>query len=143
MHSERFPFLNRFVFPNLTTFELSATPRAERFRASELLDFLGASPALRTVHMKIIGDLVLVGVHQERIVVLPNVETFSLVVNDGGAGFTIAAHISCPSARHTSLSHEKVAGDILPVEIFPAPISWDVIVSQYTRSPVESVALKI
>ena len=93
--------------------------------------------------MKIIGSLMLGGVPRKRVVVLPNAETFSLVVNDGGAGFTIAAHISCPSARHTSLSHERAAGEGLPAEVFPSSASWNAIVSQYTRGPAESVALKI
>ena len=143
LHSERFPFLNHFVFPNLTAFELSAAPGRERFRASELLNFLEASPMLRTAQMKIIADLVLEDVPPERVVVLPSVETFALVVNDGGPGFTIATHISCPSAKRTSFIHEKLANDTIPITIFPTSISWNTIVGQYTRSPVESVALKI
>jgi len=143
LHSERFPFLNHFVFPNLTAFELSAMPGRERFRASELLNFLEASPMLRTAQMKIIADLVLGDVPRERVVVLPSVKTFALVVNDGGPGFTIATHISCPSAKRTSLIHEKVANDTIPTTIFPTSISWNTIVGQYTRSPVESVALKL
>ena len=141
--SERFPFLNHFIFPNLTSFELSAAPGTERFRALELLDFLEASPTLRTAHLKIIADLVLMGVPQERVVLLPNVETFSLAVSDSEPGFKIVTHISCPSAKETSLIHEKVADDMIPREIFPSPVSWSTIVHQYTRSPVESIALKI
>lgn len=141
--SDRFPFLNHFVFPNLTSFELSAAPGTERFRASELLDFLEASPMLRRAHVKIIADLVLMGVPRERVVVLPNVETFSLAVNDSEPGFKIATHISCPSVKETSLIHEKVADDTIPREIFPSPISWSTIIRQYTRSPVEGIALKM
>ena len=47
------PLLNRFVFPGLTLFELSVT-QVEGFRASLLLDFLEASPTLRTVRLKIV-----------------------------------------------------------------------------------------
>ena len=144
LHSERFPFLNHFVFPNLTTFELSVMPGLrERFHASELLNFLEASPMLRMAQMKILADLILGDVPRERVVVLPNVDTFALVVDDGGPGFTIATHISCPSAQRTSLIHEKIANDTLPVIVFPTSILWKTIVGQYTRSPVESVALKI
>ncbi|KAF9652159.1 hypothetical protein BDM02DRAFT_225932 [Thelephora ganbajun] len=57
LHSERFPFLGHFVFPNLTTFELSAAPEAEGFRALELLNFMEASPMLRTVLIKIIAEI--------------------------------------------------------------------------------------
>ena len=143
LHSERFSFLNHFVFPNLTTFELSVTPGWDRFRASELLDFLEASPALRTAQMKIIGDLVVQDVPQERVVVLPSVESFALMVDDGERGFIMATHISCPSTKGTSILHEKVANDTIPTTIFPASIPWKTIVDQYTRSPVESVALKL
>ena len=143
LHSQRFPFLNHFVFPNLTTFELSAMPGRERFRVSELLDFLEASPMLRTARMKIIADLELGGVPRERVIVLPNVEAFSLIVNDGEPGFIITTHISCPFVRKISLIHEKVANDTIPREIFPASASWNTILHQYTRSLVESIALEI
>lgn len=143
LNSERSPFLGHFAFPNLTTFELSAAPGNEGFRASELLNFLEASPTLRTVRMGIIADIALVGVPQERVVVLPNVETFSLVVNDGRPGYKIAAHISCPSVRLTSLRHEKVPGVDVVQDIFPTSVSWSAIVRQYTRSPAEEVSLKI
>ena len=43
------PYLDRFVFPNLTTFKLSADPNKVTFPASELLDFLRATPTLCTV----------------------------------------------------------------------------------------------
>ena len=142
LHSERFPFLNHFVFPNLTSFELFAIPGVERYHASELLDFLEASPMLRTVRVKIIADLVHEDVPRERVVVLPDTETFSLVVSDGEHGFITAAHISCPSARNTSLAHEKGA-DVIPQEIFPTSTLWKAIVYQYTSRPVESVELKI
>jgi hypothetical protein len=143
LHSERFPFLNHFIFPNLTTFELSATPGRERFRASELLNFLEASPMLQTAQMKILADLVLGDVPRERVVVLPSVETFALVVDDGEPGFVIATHISCPSAKGILLIHDKIANDPIPRIIFPPSVSLNTIVGQYTRSPAESVSLKI
>jgi hypothetical protein len=84
LHSDGSLSLRHFRFPNLTTFELWAVPE-EDLRASQLLDFLEAFPMLRTVDMKTITDIVLEGVPRERVVVLPNVETFHLVVSDGGA----------------------------------------------------------
>jgi len=143
LNSERSPFLGHFVFPNLTTFELSTAPGGEGFRASELLNFLEASPTLRTVQIAIIADIILSGIPQERVVVLPNVETFSLVVDDGRPGYKIAAHISCPSVRHTLLRHETVAGMGIIQDIFPTSVSWGAIVRQYTRVPAEEVALEI
>ena len=143
LHSERSPFLSHFVLPNLTAFELSVTPTGDGFRVSELLDFLEASPMLRTVHMKVIANILLEGVPRERIVLLQDVETFSLVVNDGGPGYEIAARISCPSVRLTSFMHERDAGDIIPREVLPDPVSWNAIARQYTRSPVEEISLSI
>jgi hypothetical protein len=134
------PFFGYFGFPNLTTFELSAMPLAG-FHTSQLLDFLEASPMLRTVDMKIITDVLLEDVPRERIAVLPNVKTFNLVMSDGGSGYEFAAHISCPSARHTSFMHEKDTDDVTPPEIFPSSVSWNAIVRQYTRSPAEEVTL--
>jgi hypothetical protein len=142
LHSEGCPFLSHFVFPNLTAFELSTMP-AEGFHASQLLNFLEASTMLQTVDVKIIADLVVEGIPRERVVVLPNVEIFRLVVSDGGPGYEIAAHISCPSARDVSLMHEICTDEIIPQEIFPSSDSWNAITRQYTRSSVEEVEFGI
>ena len=119
----------------------------EEFWALHLLDFFEASPMLQVVHVKIIGDIFLDDVPQERVVVLADAESLSLVMSDGEPGYELAAHISCPSAKHTSLTHEceKDAGRMIPEEIsmFPASVSWNVIVRHYTRSPVEEVALEM
>ena len=140
LYSEGSPFINHFTFPNLTTFELSARPK-DGFRASQLLDFLETSPMLQTVRMKVFGGILLEGVPPTRIVVLPNVEIFSLAVNDGGPGYKIAAHISCPSVRVTLLKYKGTVHDAIPQEILPSPISWNAIARQYTRNPVEEVIL--
>ena len=143
LHSEGSPYLSHFIFPNLTTLELSGTPGEEGFRASHLLDFLEASPMLQTVHVKVIADIPVGSFPRERVILLPNVETFSLVVSDGGPGYEIAARISCPSARSTTLRHERHVRDPIPHEIFPSPVHWDAIVRQYTKSPVERASLEI
>jgi len=147
LRSENFLFLNHFVFPNLTTFELSTTAGWYRFQAADLLDFLEASPMLRTVDMKIIARILLDGVAQRRVVILPKVHTFSLVMDGGEPGYDLAAHISCPSASHTSLIHEKTLDDILTSQdirdAFPTIASWNTIVRQYTRNPAEVVTLEI
>ena len=140
LRSPTSPFLSCFVFPNLTTFELSVIP-AEGFRASELPNFLEASPS----HMEIMARILL-DVAQRRVVVLSSVHTFSLAVNDGAPGYELAAHISCPSASHTSLTYEKYAEDMTTDQdmfMFPTVASWNAIVRQYTRSPVEAVVLEI
>jgi hypothetical protein len=54
-HSQSTRLLNRFAFPNLTTFKLTTCPTLE-FNVSDLLSFLQASPALRTVKVEIRGD---------------------------------------------------------------------------------------
>ena len=145
LQSERSPFLHHFIFPNLTTFELSACPVEEDFRASQLLDFLEASPMLQTVHMKIMGDISLEGFPRERAVVLPNVEIFSLIVSNGGPGYEVAARISCPSARHVSFVHERDVPDATLEEMFAFPtfVPWNAIARQHTKGPVEEVALEI
>jgi hypothetical protein len=131
-----------FVFPNLVSLDLLAN-QSGSLHASRLLDFLEASPMLRTVHMIIFADISLEGVLQERVVVLPNVERFALTVGGGETSYGVAAHISCPSARHTSLSRQKGVDDVIPDEIFPDSVLWDRIVRQHSRSPVEEVILEI
>ena len=138
--SELQPFLSHFVFPNLTLFDFSVG-LLESLHASQLLDFLETSSMLRTVHMKIDGDISFEGVPQERVVILPNVEYFDLIVGDGGPNHEIAAYISCPSARRTLLKYEN--GTAEEIEgIFPSSVSWNRIIRQYTTSPLEEVALE-
>ena len=147
LRSQKWPFLNHFVFPNLTTFELLTTPEWNGFQALELLNFLEASPTLQTIHMKITAEILLEGVAQRGVVVLPNVQTFSLVMDDGKPAYKLAAQISCPSASHTSLIHEKTVNEIITDQdtqgVFPTGASWNAIVRQYTRSPVEAISLEI
>ena len=144
---EKQPFLNRFVFPNLTTFESTVTPRWDGFHALELLDFLEASPTLQTVHMKIIADIFPEGVAQKGVVVLPDVQTFSLFIAGGWLAYELAARISCPFASYTSLTHWKyIAGVITDQDIrdtFLTTVLWNAIVRQCTESPVETVSLEI
>jgi hypothetical protein len=146
LHSDGSLSLRHFRFPNLTIFGLSAVS-GEDFRVSRLLDFLEASPMLRTVDMKIVSNIVVLeDVPRERIVVLPNVETFRLVVDNGRRGYETAARISCPSARRASFMYETYttyANGVMFQEIFPSSISWNAIVRQYAGSPVEGVTLEI
>ncbi|KAF9790907.1 hypothetical protein BJ322DRAFT_1208222 [Thelephora terrestris] len=139
------PFLSHFVFPNLTTFELSSRPE-EEWSGLYLLDFLGASPTLRTVKMDVSAQIVLEGVPQEMVVVLPNVETFSLNLVNGIVRYSygIATHISCPRSRDTSLTHETYDEDMgANPEVFPTPAVWNTIVRQYMASPIEKVTLNL
>jgi len=145
LQSQEWPFLNHFIFPSLTTFELSTMP-AEGVQASELLNFFEASPMLQTVYMRIIAGILLEDLPQGKVVVLPNVRTFCLVVSDGAPGYELVAHISCPSACITSVICEKHAEDMTTdrdIFIFPTAASWNTIVHRYTRSPVEEVTLEI
>ena len=137
--------LSHFVFPNLTTLELSSYP-TEESNASYLLDFLQVSPTLQTVQLRICAKIVLTNVSQGTVVILPNVETFSLHVTDDPMTdvYDIAAHISCPCARYTSLTHE-IDDNMMSanLEVFPNPVSWSTIIRQYTATPVEEVTLEI
>lgn len=140
------PSFLRFDFPNLVSFEFSAKPSLnQEFRAPRLLDFLEASPTLRTVFVTIIGHISFQDFSRERIITLPNVEDFSLITSDGGHGYELAAHISCPSARLASLVHKRTDAYAVPEEasIFPSPTLWKAIVRQYTRSPVEEVKIEL
>jgi hypothetical protein len=136
--SDRPPCLNHFVFPTLTSFDLSAV-QPHRLCVSQLLDFLEASPMLQTVHMRIAADISLEGVPQERVVVLPNVQILTVDVEDDGRGYEIAPYISCPSAIRTSLTHEGT----VPEQMFPPVVLWDTIVRQYSRSPVEEATVEV
>lgn len=137
-------FLNHFAFPNLTTFELLIMPPEVKFNASELLDFLEASPTLQTVEMTITTSIRLTDVLWGRIVVLPKVETFSLAADDGWPGYGLAVCISCPSARQTSLMHRTNTGSMTAdYDIFPTPDLWNAIVRQYIANPVEMVTLEM
>ena len=134
------PFFNHFVFPNLTSFDLSV-PRVE-LHASQLLDFLNASPTLQVVRVRIFGKISLDGVPRKKLVVLPNVESLCLVVSGGEPGYDLATHISCPVVKRTSLTYGGNANDPALHNTFP-PASWNAIVRQYTRSPIEEVTLVI
>ena len=136
--------LSLFVFPNLTTFKLRTVPAREIFCASELLNFLEVSPTLQAVDM-IIGHISLEDIAQRKAVVLPNVQTFSLTVEDCGPTYELIAHISCPSVTRTSLIHKKgldFSDTIQDIQdMFPTAASWNTIVHQYTRSPIETATL--
>ena len=144
LHSRLLPILSRFIFPNLTVFELSAYQVGE-CNASYLLDFLKAAPTLETVEVELSPRVILRGVPQEMVVVLPNVRSFSLQVTHDPTThvYDIAAHISCPRARDTSLAHR--VNDVYVNDnmgVFPTPDSWNVIAHQYTASPIEEVTIE-
>jgi hypothetical protein len=119
------PSFSHFVFPHLVSFELTAMP-VHNLLASQLLDFLGASPTLRTVDVKIIAGISFEDVPPGRVVVLPNVENFRLTFSEDASGYATATHISCPSARYTSITyaHDVIEGDVTPEEIFPYAQWW-------------------
>ena len=111
-----------------------------------LLDFLKASPLLQTVKMTIPGKIVLNSVPQEMIIVLPNVETFSLHVTDVRSPqvYDFASHISCPCSKYTSLTHNMDDDDLWGnLEVFPTGVVWNTIIHQYMASPAVEVILKI
>ena len=102
--------LSHFAFPKLITFKLS-TPAEGPLEVLDLFDFLEASPTLRTVEIRIIGkvevgETIIASVlpedmPPEMVVILPNVETFSLFIMDGTHVFDLAAHIYCVPGQGT------------------------------------------
>ena len=140
LHSAGIPHLNHFAFPNLTTFELFAAEESEEFPVSQLLNFLEASQTLRTVRIEIAAETYTEDVPLERVIVLPNAEVFS--VTQDKPGYRIAAHVTCPSARLTSLIYEYCAEEETP-QLFPTSVSWNVIGPQYMSSTIDEVILRI
>ena len=143
--SPRLSSLSHFVFPNLTTFKLLPT-QTEEFSASCLLNFLKASPMLQTVEMVIPAKIILGSVPHETVVVLPNIETFSLHVTDDRLQqvHDFASHISCPCAKYTSLTHDVDDDDMRPnLEVFPTPVVWNTFFHQYMASPAVELTLEI
>ena len=134
------PFILHLAFPNLVSFDLS-TEHWAGFPALRLLDFLEGSPMLQIVKMQVLAYISFEGVIQERVVCLPSVEHFTLTVGDG-AGYEMAAHIHCPSARVTAIVR-KARINVFLEEIFPTLVFWNAIVRQYTTSPPEEATLEI
>ena len=138
------PSLGYFAFPNLTSFRLSVKlDPGYGFSALQLLDFLGASPMLRTVDMKIVATMNIEDVPQDRVVVLRNVDSFNLLLGDYVPVYGFAVHISCPSASSVSLAHTKNTYNVIAEEVFPPSNLWGIIIDQYTRGSLEEVALEI
>ena len=141
LRTEGVPYLNCFTFPNLTTFELTAIPEDEEaFAASRLLDFLDATPTLRTVYVTINAEVSLEGVLPGRVVVLPDVER--LAVAEKEPGYRIATHILCPSAKHVSLMREDIFGLTTTPDAFPTSDTWNAIPPRYMANHIDEVVLE-
>ena len=126
-----FQFHNHFNFLNLTTFSLW-THEVVRLKASDLFNFLKASPILWTVRINAYTGIMLEDIPQETVITLPNVETFELLCGSKNV-YDVAARISCPRVRDVSLTCEVMDLDMPPVwEIFPTPVPWNKIVHQHT-----------
>ena len=134
------PYLNRFTFPNLTAFKLTAIPGQNTFPASQLLDFLDVTPTLRTIHVAIDAEISLEGVLPRRIVALPNVERFAVAEKE--PGYRIATCISCPSAKHVSLMQEDIRGFTTISDVFPTSDTWNAIPPQYMADQIDEVVLE-
>ena len=141
LRTEGVPYLNQFTFPNLTTFELAAIHEDEEaFPILQLLDFLDASPTLRTVHVTIDAEISLEGVLPGRTVTLPNVER--LAVEEREPGYRIATHIACPSAKHVSLTREDLNGLTVAPDAFPTSETWNAIPPRYMANQIDEVVLE-
>jgi len=141
---DQLPSLRCSTFPNLTTFFFSTWMASKAFSVSQLLDFLEASPTLQWINMTIHADLLQEDVPPERVIVLPDVRTFSLDIISFRPGCEIATHISCPSARHAAFWHSlECAGYDIPRDAYPPSIPWNAITRQYTKGTVERAILKM
>ena len=137
------PSIRHFKFSNLTTLNISAYPLDDEFHVSQLLDFLEGSPAVQWVDMTFESYSFHEDVPAERVIVLPRVETFRLGITSYGTGQEIAAHISCPSARHVNFDRSLFeAGVPVPRNIYPSPDAWQAIVCQYTKARANQVILE-
>ena len=137
--SERFQLLSYFLFPRLTTLTLDM-PSPFDSNGQDLFNFLKASPMLRTVEMRIQGNINLPEGPQEPIVILPNIETFSLHMICGWSVYRTAAHISCPYSKCTLLTYEISDHEVSPgLATFPSPLTSNAIICHYASSPVEEV----
>ena len=137
------PHLNHFAFPHLSTLELFAVPQPasnSRFPASQLLDFLEATPTLQTVCVRIVTEISLEGILPGRMVTLPKVKKFSVSESPWEPSYKIATYISCPSAKHISLMKEGVHNLFLPDHKFP---TWNMIPPQHIPSQVNEIALEL
>ena len=132
--------LSSFAFPYLTTFNLTASPEYH-CNASDLFNFLKASPMLRTVKIWIIGAIVPRDTPREPVVVLPNVDNFHMHVSESDNICDIPVRISCPCSRVTSLGYRPRTA-LTPI-LFPPHTLLNAVVRQYTRSPVEEVMFEV
>ena len=137
------PPLSRFSFPNLVEFRFLVQQGRGGFPTLQLLNFLEASPMLQVVSIHFMVDLSLNGVPRERVVVLPKVEDLRIIVVESTPGYNLMTHLSCPSIMSASFTLEADPDtNITPPEgIFPSPALWNVIVQQYTRSPLVDITL--
>ena len=129
-------------FPILTSFKLS-TRSVQVVHGSRLLDFLEASPMLKTVHLELLGSITVDGIPDERVVVLGHAKDFALTVEGSKQwAYEFVVHLSCPSM---DLTHKKRAEDTTLDEIFPPEELWRRIVDQCTSedTPVEEITLEI
>lgn len=144
LRSIGFKSLRCFAFPHLTVLNLSARP-GPKSNASDLFNFLKASPKLERVKLRLTRVTIQGVTSQRPIVVLPNVKTFLLEVTNGPGVFHIAANISCPSSRNTSIVYNV---DDFPktsdsFELFPLPRLLFLITHRYGGSQVEEVTLDV
>ena len=100
---------------------------------------------LRTISVKIrVETIQLDAIREERVVVLPDVETFSLAVDDDEAlVYKLATHISCPSMQRTLLAHGRFNSGDVPRLIFPSSHCLHAIIRQYGMDQVEEIALEM
>ena len=139
------PFsLPRFVFPNLTTFHLCAWKGPKAFSVSLLLNFLGASPSLQDIVIKINGVISYDGVPQDRVLVLPCVKNFRLTLTDYNISWRLMTHLSCPSVKRAAfVIHSADYSYDIPKDMYLPPSQWNTIVRQYGMETITQVGIAL
>ena len=144
--AEGLPYLDYFAFTSLRTFELSVTPEGtfadeKAFPVHQLLDFLEATPTLEILTLAIYTETSLDRIPQGRKAVLPNVKHYHVTELD--PSYTIAMHISCSSAHHTSFVCEQNAEDPTPQDAFSATTTWHAVPPQNMAAHVDAIILEL
>jgi hypothetical protein len=111
---------------------------------SHLLDFLKASPTLRTVEVKIPGGVFLDDGAAWEVVDLPNLKTLSISAECAALLYKLAVHISCHGVGSVYLNHvEQDWGESgLEQEVVPDGEFWQTIAGHYASGPVEEVKVE-
>jgi hypothetical protein len=97
---------------------------------------------LQIVKMQVLVDISFEGVPEERVVSLPSVENFTLIMSDvDPVTRWRPTYIVLPRESHRSCTRQ--GSTCSWKKYFPPSVSWNAIVRQYTTSPPEEATLEM